>query len=82
MFIDWIEANEPGENTFKKLNEMFKQMRKSQNYSYKRHCMILQYEVLAYGLKSELYASMMADAAKNANGSDGDMVATPPLDQS
>lgn len=27
MFIDWIEANREGTDTFKKLNEMFRQMR-------------------------------------------------------
>jgi hypothetical protein len=50
-FIEWIE-NSP--ENLKRLNEIFKEMRKSENYSYKRHCMILQYEVLAYGLKHEL----------------------------
>lgn len=38
---------------------MFMKMRKSHSYSFKRHCMILQYEILALGLKEDLH--------KNAN---------------
>ena len=53
-FIDWIEQNAGNTDTHKLLNEMFFKMRKSINYSFKRHCMILQYEIMAIGLKSQL----------------------------
>lgn len=56
-FISWIEKNEDtddGTDTFTRLNKMFKQMRESSNYSFKRHIMILQYEVLALGFEQEL----------------------------
>jgi len=39
---------------------MFFEMRQSNNYSYKRHCMILQYEILAIGLKAQLTGNAAA----------------------
>lgn len=43
-FIDWVERNEQIDDknfVFDRLNEMFRQMRQSNNYSFKRHVMIL-----------------------------------------
>jgi hypothetical protein len=50
MFIDWIESNVGDTDTLNKLNLLFRKMRNSKNYSFKRHSMILQYEVLALGM--------------------------------
>lgn len=50
MFINWIESNAGDSDTLNKLNLMFRQMRNSPNYSFKRHTMILQYELLALGM--------------------------------
>jgi len=46
-------------------------MRQSINYSFKRHCMILQYEILAIGLKSEL-TSAKKDDNTDPDKSDGE----------
>jgi len=50
-FIDWVERNE---EVHVKLNEMFREMRASSVYSFKRQSMKLQYEILALGLKSDM----------------------------
>ena len=52
MFIKWIETSHQEQNTHQFLNEMFRGMRNSQVYSFKRLSMKLQFEILTIGLKN------------------------------
>ena len=53
-FVDWIETD--SDSTHEKLNSHFLDMRKSDVYSFKRHSMKLQYEILSIGLKGSIIA--------------------------
>lgn len=53
-FVDWIEKD--SDSTHEKLNSLFLDMRKSDVYSFKRHSMKLQYEILSIGLKGSIIA--------------------------
>ena len=51
-FIQWIESNEDGNGThhYELLNQIFYDMRQSQNYAFKRISMKILYEILSIGL--------------------------------
>jgi len=49
--VSWIESEEAN---FEQLNQMFRTMRASEVYSFKRLSMKLQFEVLTMGLKSSM----------------------------
>ena len=51
-FVDWIEKD--SDHTHDQLNNFFMEMRQSDVYSFKRHSMKLQYEILSIGLKGSI----------------------------
>jgi len=53
-FVGWIERNPANTDTYENLNQMFKTMRQSEVYSFKRLIMKLQYEILTIGLKNSM----------------------------
>lgn len=53
-FIDWIEKNNGETQTFQKLNLMFRRMRQSEVYAFKRLSMKLQFDLLQLGLSNSI----------------------------
>lgn len=70
-FVEWIDQNTPcgtdsqgvEMRTHERLNILFRSMRQDQVYTFKRHSMKLQYEILSLGLKSSMIA--LAEQHKN-----------------
>ena len=54
-FISWIDNNADNQ-IHERLNKIFREMRQSDKYSFKRHSMKLQYEILSLGLKGSMIA--------------------------